>query len=213
VKRYVDDLPHAEIAAALGVSEDAVAMRITRGKVVLRRTLAADLGIDPDWEPTRVWCRMCGRRTLLVQRGDRIVFRCPGCSDDPAVVVDPTLVGPLRRPSAILRRTSVWARRYYAGGVGAPVACAACGARVAVRAYDRGGDPLNRRGLYTSCESCGIELSSSLASLALAGEPSLARPSVVAEEESGGTIVIELADVLTRRRVSVAYDGETLLAR
>ena len=43
VQRYVEESPHAEIAGRLGVSEDAVSMRLSRGKLALRRVLAADL--------------------------------------------------------------------------------------------------------------------------------------------------------------------------
>src|SRR3954447_17681202 len=48
VQRYVHDLAHAEIGARLGVSEDAVSMRLSRGKIVLRRMLACELGESMD---------------------------------------------------------------------------------------------------------------------------------------------------------------------
>jgi RNA polymerase sigma factor (sigma-70 family) len=66
VQRYVDDAPHGEIAARLGVSEDAVSMRLARGKMALRRMLAAELGreAEVEWRETRVWCGQCGRRKL-----------------------------------------------------------------------------------------------------------------------------------------------------
>jgi RNA polymerase sigma-70 factor (ECF subfamily) len=65
VERYVHDSPHAEIAARLGLSADAVSMRLTRGKLLLRRALTAELReeataygfYDPDtdgWQETRV---------------------------------------------------------------------------------------------------------------------------------------------------------------
>ena len=45
-QRYVDERSHAEIAAALGITADAVAMRLTRGKRALRRILA-----EHEWRP------------------------------------------------------------------------------------------------------------------------------------------------------------------
>src|SRR4051812_31666257 len=68
VQRYVDDAPHAEIAARLGVSEDAVSMRLARGKTLLRRMLAAELGRggDFEWRGARGWCGPGGRRKLAV---------------------------------------------------------------------------------------------------------------------------------------------------
>ena len=43
VRRYVHDSSHAEIGARLGISDDAVSMRLARGKAVLRRLLASEL--------------------------------------------------------------------------------------------------------------------------------------------------------------------------
>ena len=43
VRRYVHDSSHAEIGARLGISHDAVSMRLARGKAVLRRLLASEL--------------------------------------------------------------------------------------------------------------------------------------------------------------------------
>jgi RNA polymerase sigma-70 factor (ECF subfamily) len=217
VQRYVHDLPHAEIAASLGVSADAVAMRLTRGKIVLRRALAADLGLASAWEPTRSFCRTCGRRRLLARHGGSVAFKCPGCGEgEPAVVLslsDPTfarLVGEARGTGSVLRRSAAFVRRHFGGGAGARAACTACGADVLVRPYRRAGVGLNRRGLSTSCERCGAEVTASLVSL---GEPALERPSVLEESEDGDAVVVAYEDVLTHRQVCVAFDGETLLAR
>ncbi|HSH83264.1 MAG TPA: sigma-70 region 4 domain-containing protein, partial [Herpetosiphonaceae bacterium] len=43
VARYVLELPQAEISSRLGVSEGAVEARLHRGKLALRRVLAAEL--------------------------------------------------------------------------------------------------------------------------------------------------------------------------
>ena len=127
VQRYVDDAPHSEIAARLGVSEDAVSMRLARGKSVLRRMLAAELRreADADWRETRVWCGQCGRRKLAMR--DRrahaaVTFSCPDCSPGVPGSDFPLgnphfaeLVGGLVRPSAILARTGDWLQRYFGG--------------------------------------------------------------------------------------------------
>ncbi|MBA3310894.1 MAG: RNA polymerase sigma factor [Nocardioidaceae bacterium] len=71
VDRYVHESPHAEIAARLGISADAVSMRLSRGKIVLRRLFQSQLreeavafGLvdesDRNWRETRVWCVDCG---------------------------------------------------------------------------------------------------------------------------------------------------------
>ena len=101
VRRYVDELTPAEIAQALGISVDAVSMRLTRGKAALRRILASELRDEAqahglggaDWAPTRVWCSECGARKLLVRRsGGTLAFRCAGCT------ADASATGPRVRP-------------------------------------------------------------------------------------------------------------------
>jgi RNA polymerase sigma factor (sigma-70 family) len=61
VQRYIEALPQAEVAARLGMTEGAVAVRLHRGKVALRRILAGELALmDPDsisaqsWQETRI---------------------------------------------------------------------------------------------------------------------------------------------------------------
>jgi RNA polymerase sigma-70 factor (ECF subfamily) len=74
--RYVAESSLAESAERLGLSVGAVAMRLHRGKLALRRVLAADLGQDATasgivvpapagWQPTPLWCLACGRNRLL----------------------------------------------------------------------------------------------------------------------------------------------------
>ena len=180
VQRYVDDAPHGEIAARLGVSEDAVSMRLARGKTVLRRMLAAELGRDygGDWHETRVWCGQCGRRKLAMRPRevhDAVTFSCPECS--PGVpgsdfpLANPFYaehVGGLVRPAAILTRTGDWLQRYFGNGAGASEnACTRCGRAVKVNRYRREASR-NSEGLFVACESCGEQVSSSVEGLALA---------------------------------------------
>jgi RNA polymerase sigma factor (sigma-70 family) len=89
VQHYIEALPQAEVAARLGMSEGAVAVRLHRGKVALRRILAGDLALmDPPcvpaqtWQETRIWCPLCGWRRLMGYLGDTgsdLLLRCPGC--------------------------------------------------------------------------------------------------------------------------------------
>lgn len=162
VRRYLHDATHAEIAASLGVSEDAVSMRLARGKRELRRLLAPD-----EWRATRVWCSTCGRRTLLQRTtATEIAFRCPAC-DTGAMShhVDLTnpffarLMGDVARPTAILGRLAKWSRRYFEPGV-SPAACPACAARTRI-VLD--GD---RLGLCAVCATCGRGVSSSVRGIA-----------------------------------------------
>lgn len=86
LQHYVDGLSQAELARRLDLSEGAVAVRIHRGKLLLRRVLASpDLGGGPaagDWQETRIWCSRCGSRRLFGRFGPNntsFSLRCPDC--------------------------------------------------------------------------------------------------------------------------------------
>lgn len=92
VRRYVDESPHAAIAERLGLSEGAVAMRLNRGKLLLKRVLTTELpqeaaayGLAPTtpdrWQETRIWCPACGTRKLLGRffAGSDLQLDCPAC--------------------------------------------------------------------------------------------------------------------------------------
>ena len=99
VRRYVHESPHAEIAERLGVSEQAVGMRLTRGKLLLKRVLTNDLaeealslGLaasdDGGWRETRIWCPDCGERRLVGRFGEGrdLQLDCVSCMGCPRVV-------------------------------------------------------------------------------------------------------------------------------
>lgn len=97
-QRYVDDLPPGEIAGHLGMSENATAVRLHRGRLALRRVLTTHLrgeaaahGLivpnehEDEWQETRIWCPRCGERRLVgrfvTEAGGAPCFttRCPAC--------------------------------------------------------------------------------------------------------------------------------------
>lgn len=98
VAHYIQESPHAETAARLGVNEGAVKMRLRRGKFALRRVLASELreeaavfGLvapaDDAWQETRIWCPICGRHHLLgrfdtTPAAGNFALICPGCCSD-----------------------------------------------------------------------------------------------------------------------------------
>ncbi len=103
VDRYIDDLPHAEVAARLGLSEAAAAARLYRARRALRHVLSTDLAresasfgliVDADagmdgagaldlaWQETRIWCPLCGQHRMQgILDAPRGLFalRCPAC--------------------------------------------------------------------------------------------------------------------------------------
>jgi RNA polymerase sigma factor (sigma-70 family) len=213
VERYVHERSTPEIARALGVSDDAVSMRLARGKVTLRRLLD-----DAEWRETGIYCVICGERRLQTRResgGEAIAFRCPSCDDGGLSARFPldnplfaSLVGGLERPTAMFGRIGDWATGYWRGGDGAVVGCTRCGTAVRVRQAVRTAGPRSIRGLYVSCDRCGEQLWSSLVGVALAdrGVRWLRRraprtPAVEREERS--TVVVSFGDR------DVAFDSVT----
>jgi RNA polymerase sigma-70 factor (ECF subfamily) len=165
VERYVHERSHEEIAGALGISADAVSMRLTRGKQALRQILA-----ETDWRPTGITCSQCGTRKLHMRRTrSEIELTCTACSQDVLVrypLANPQfarLVDGLERPTAMMRRVGDWVLRYFAGGDGAGAECTRCARPVTVRAHVRDGW---NRGLYVRCGACGEEVWSSLVGIA-----------------------------------------------
>lgn len=89
--RYVDELPQAEIARRLGLTEGALEGRLHRGKLALRRHFvteqpehAARLGllqVGNEWVATRIRCGECGARMLEARWGPGgfLSLDCPAC--------------------------------------------------------------------------------------------------------------------------------------
>jgi len=211
VQRYVHEHSHEEIAAALGISTDAVAMRLARGKQALRRSLD-----ETEWHPSAVTCLQCGTRKLLMRRTvTEIAFACPDCSPQEILVRYPLdnpqfarLVSGLERPTAMFRRVEDWVYRYFGAGADTTVECTRCATPVTVHAHVRTG---GTHGLYVRCAACGEEVWSSLAALARAlpavRELRPRRVVQVREERNVVAVVQESADGL--RRVEVGFDRVT----
>ena len=92
VERYIQESTPARTALRLGLTAGAVAMRLERGRLALRRILATDLRdeaaayglVTPErerWQSTRIWCPACGERTLVGRftEAGRLALHCHGC--------------------------------------------------------------------------------------------------------------------------------------
>ncbi|MBA2678911.1 MAG: RNA polymerase sigma factor [Ktedonobacteraceae bacterium] len=144
IQRYVQDSPLAEIAAELGTNASAVAMRLQRGKLTLRRILTQEMREEmalytpdttsADWEITPLWCYNCGRQRFLGQRDPvegKLLLKCPLCSPDPNEVLNrnylPVLKG-IRGYKPLYSRLAVWCNHYYRSGLETGSApCIRCG--------------------------------------------------------------------------------------
>jgi RNA polymerase sigma factor (sigma-70 family) len=189
VTHYVEGLPQAEIAARLGLTENAIAVRLHRGRRALRQLLAEDLRQDiaeygfivpstGGWSETRIWCPECGRSRLLARfdpaQGD-LSIRCATCDNviDNHIVRHHSSLGlfsGLKACKPALNRVMDWADGYYRGGLETGVArCMACGRPASVKVSDTTSSldgPRDLHGVRLFC-SCQVENSCSIAGLAL----------------------------------------------
>lgn len=183
VGHYVDELSHAEIAADIGTTADAVSMRVSRGRARLRHLLETEYAddtadwTDPDagWRTTRLPCADCGRPGMEMRRDDsEVAFRCRRCDGDglssrlaldaPAFAA---LVGDVRRPTALQSRLAAWTHAYWAHD--AP-RCVRCDRPVTPRTYALDtADPWPvRHGWLVECTTCGEAVNSSVTGAVLA---------------------------------------------
>lgn len=97
---YLRELPHAEVAERLGITNGTLDTRLHRARRQLRQILsgplreeAQGLGLALDetladgWQETRLWCPRCMRRHLQgcfmhpdAEEGPNLHLRCPDCS-------------------------------------------------------------------------------------------------------------------------------------
>lgn len=190
IHKYVLDMPQAEIAARLGLSEGAVEARLQRGKLSLHRLLQTDLRAEANafglcatpadrWQVTRLWCPICGRHKLygqLPRDGQDFQLHCPTCSWEPNAYFAQTQRLPefegVRGFKATLNRFSAYMYGYLQPGLrGGRLACRRCGQGLPlnrelpphVPAYPG----LSRRGVSLKCPACGLASHSDIYGLAL----------------------------------------------
>lgn len=177
IHHYIEELPHAEVAGRLGLSEPAVAMRLQRGKLALRRLLKAELGddaasygipadLDDRWDRTRIWCWQCGERRLLGRLSHdqtELRLRCPNCCRTAEDVMThsthPSIFkGARSYANAIARMLPAASEHYRRGLAGQPVTCPLCGAEshfVAGLPPDRSPYLGHRYFVHLRCSGCG----------------------------------------------------------
>lgn len=191
VQRYVEHLPQAEVAERLGISEGTVAVRLYRGKLALRRLLAADSLTEvanelEGWRDTRLWCTRCGKRRLQAHwssqpRPETLTLRCPGCFHDAGMTYHNASVARLlsrhRSGSAIayrplMLRVLAWVDAFYRPNLEQRrVMCPDCGSEAALQPGMAPSLPDRVRsapGLHFYCEQCRMATSQGLSGLAAA---------------------------------------------
>lgn len=183
IQKYVEDSPHAEIAQRLGLSENAVAVRLHRGKLAFKRILTTELRDDAaafglinldgaGWYTTRIWCPICGEQRLEA-RVDHVrglfSLRCATCRAPGLTIYDSTsaaLVGGAQRLKTALAQDMAREEHVWRQAVAQWTAlCLNCGQPAPVRsgfpAWSCAPLPPTR-GLYMTCPHCESGCSISL---------------------------------------------------
>jgi len=183
VQHYIEESTQAQVALRLGLSEGAVAMRLRRGKLALRRLLAADLATENEdggvgWEATRIWCPVCGRHPLhgrLIRATGELSVRCLGCTPPDRFLSQAAM--PLLHHTgsdmqgAVERLLDWMDARYWQSAPPGLVRCVRCERPVApVVGPPVGWEhvPQVRYGVITACAHCGTRNMMWLSSQALA---------------------------------------------
>lgn len=191
VQHYIDERPHGEIAAKLGVSEGAVAVRIHRGKLALKQALARpELSagamtyglVDSEnvgWQETHIWCPFCGQHRLAVRIDHSyglFASRCTGpCFRDGTILGGkPMMAGTSTMTSvkSILRRELIDLHGHYRQALAARGGtCYRCGRPFTFDHWPSEGSSSMSSpyayGVLLTCGTCGAESSAPLSHLLL----------------------------------------------
>jgi len=183
VQKYIKESSHAAIAQQLGVSENAVAVRLHRGKLAFREILNTQLRAAAEpfgmvaempYRQTRIWCPICGVHKLVGMydhAAGRLDVRCPHCCQDAAPSIwqtdDGAVFGGAKQiRTALLRGMADAYQSYRKGLERGGFTCHSCRRPIPIRFGLPGGKHLDsyptRRGMYLRCEACGCGSSSSL---------------------------------------------------
>lgn len=190
IQRIVEDLPQAEVAARLGVSEGTVAVRLHRGKFALRKVLSNELQHELDpyhfdsptavrWTRTEIWCSNCGRCRLdghLNPEQGEFFLRCPECHPRHGIHIAQVhdahdLLNGVRGFDDAYSRLVVSAHDYYGRALREGAACCPyCGSQAILRRWLPNEVPVRNvesRGMHLRCSNCDKAVWMSLGGLAL----------------------------------------------
>lgn len=187
IQHFVEELSQAELAARLGMTSGAVAVRLHRGKLALRQTLITDFRdeailfglVAPTqaaWSATRIWCPLCGQNRLLGQfdhaKGE-LQLCCPGCNDLQneyeriSYSQLPCLRGIKAYKPAMTRVLACTYDYHFKKSNAGIVPCLHCGRPQPLRIGSPPGVPNNAPGVYTWCEHCQAGTSNAWNGLAI----------------------------------------------
>jgi RNA polymerase sigma factor (sigma-70 family) len=178
VQRYLLELPQAEIAARLGLTEGSVEARLQRGKLSLHKLLLSDFhseavafglaGSSPSsWVETRIWCPICGQHHLygtLPRDTGEFVLHCPRCAWLPQAWLAQSTMMPefeqVKGFRATLKRLDVYIGKLFEPRLKQDqLTCRRCGQPVPIQfnlpEFVHVAPGMGRLGVYIKCPQCG----------------------------------------------------------
>ncbi len=188
---YLADLPPAEVASRLGLSVNALEVRLHRARRQLRLVLSSTLrdeaqafGLALDgqmaegWRQSRLWCFLCGRHRLSGRFQEEedgsinLLMRCPGCSFNVVDFNGMGSMGNLRSFRPAMKRGLLAVARACRKVIENDQAiCPICGTasvRHTIEPLDFGPPYMRRYCLTIDCPRCGSYILSSIMSASLA---------------------------------------------
>lgn len=148
IQHYINNSPLAEVAQQLGTSTNALAVRLQRGRLALRRLLTQDmqqelvshlqLAESATWEVTPLWCDRCGKQRLLGKRSSsegKLLLKCPVCSPGEDQLLSRNelpLLQSMKSYKPMFTRLKQWCHEHYRAALaayftGGTIGCPACG--------------------------------------------------------------------------------------
>lgn len=186
IHHYIEQRSHAEIADLLDSSENAVTVRLHRGRLAFRKALSSPelrplstafgLAVQADdrWQETRIWCQVCGNRRLIGYLSeDRSEFhlKCPDCHPYSNVYttssteISAILQGISAIKPAYTRCADFMVKRFSQFMIDGYANCYRCGAQTPMRdghPDDMPEEYRNHVAAHYLCEQCGARSDSSL---------------------------------------------------
>lgn len=182
IEHYVYSSPLAEVAERLGTNAAAIAMRLQRGKLALRRLLTQEMSTQDgqqqeEWEQTRVWCINCGQQKVMAhfQPEQAILqLQCPHCAfaSDTQLTnsCEAHLFRGIKSHKPALSRLLNWVYRYYyefRQGLSAPCLCCGTPLPLLTESIPPLLFPYKGPVFYNHCEHCHFHNLTSLSSIVL----------------------------------------------
>lgn len=197
VEHYIQQTPHAEIAAKYGLNTGTVGVRIQRGKLSLQKLMQTTLNGEAQvfglaaaesthWQETNIWCPGCGKHHLMGQYSfgegtGQFALRCPACHPEPDAIMagldlsipqHARLLDGVKAFKPAYNRLKTFTANFFRRVLELhETVCPICGGEVAVQiTHDRAGKELPDRitRLSAFCSRCNWATNSNLTGLVMA---------------------------------------------